>query len=223
MPRVIAGRAGRTVRVQAQGGASRDLSIAPTGFTADGGAEIAQLKRQGREALTRIDGPKKRTLSFSVDLGNWDWKRSIQSEVDWLQKQRDDGRRIKLSGMPQQFSGWWLIDSMPVEVTQLTPDHQASRATLSFSLVAHLDYQGRVQRKPPSPPRKPAAQPAKKPVTRYHTVKSGDTLSHIALRYLGSASKSSWTRVYQLNKKTIDRKGNPHLIFPGQRFRIPPK
>lgn len=119
MPRVAAGRSQRAVRVQVKGGASRVLSIAPTGFTDDGGAEIATLDRQGREALTRKDGPKKPTLSFTLNLGKADWTQSIQSEVDWLKKQRDAGKPIKFSGMPNHFSGWWMIESMPIEVTQM--------------------------------------------------------------------------------------------------------
>lgn len=218
MPRVIAGRGGRTVRVQAQGGASRDLSIAPTGFTADGGADVAQLDRQGLESLTRIDGPKKQTLSFTLDLGHWDWKRSIQSEVDWLKKRRDDGKRIKLSGMPREFAGWWLIESMPVEVTQLTPSHQISRATLNFSLVKHLDYTGKISRS--APPRQPSGQSAKSPVTRYHTVVAGDWLSKLSQRYYGSASKSEWMRIFNANRNLIK---NPDLIHIGWRLKIPPK
>lgn len=217
--RVIGGSGGTRVRVTAQGGSSRVLPIVPTEFTADGGMDIAVLDRQGREDLTRLDGPRKKTLSFTITLGRVDWRQSVQSDVDWLQKQRDEGRRIKFSGMPKQFAGWWLIESMPVDVTQMTPGHRISRANLSMSLIAHLDVTGRVQRQPP---RRPTPKPkAKSPVYRYHTVVSGDWLSKIAQRYLGNMNR--WPEIYRLNKAQIDRRGNPDLIFPGQRFKIPPK
>ena len=166
-----------------------------------------------------MDGPKKDTLSFTITLGRVDPRQSVQGDVDWLVRQRDEGRRIKFSGMPKQFAGWWMIESMPVEVTRMTPDHRISRANLSMSLIAYLDVTGRVQRQPPR--RSTSPTPSKSPVYRYHTVVSGDWLSKIAQRYLGNMNR--WPEIYRLNKAQIDRRGNPDLIFPGQRFKIPPK
>lgn len=220
--RIIMGRkSSNRVRIQSHGGATREMPVVPSEFSASGGVTIAQMERQGREALTRVDGPKKPELSFSVDLGYTDWERSIQSQVDWLETQRNEGRRIKFSGMPRQFSGWWMIDDMGVQVTRMTPNHQISRATLSFSLVAYLDFTGRARRMPTPPPKKPAAKKAKSPVYRYHTVVRGDWLSKLAARYLGDHKR--WPEIYRLNKAQIDRRGSPDLIFPGQRFKIPPR
>ena len=72
------------------------------------------------------------------------------------------------------------------------------------------------------------APPADKPVAPAHaapnvadvektyTVVAGDTLSKIAKREYGDASK--WHRIYEANKDTIK---NPDLIYPGQTFKIP--
>jgi nucleoid-associated protein YgaU len=49
-----------------------------------------------------------------------------------------------------------------------------------------------------------------------YTVMSGDTLSKIAQREYGDASK--WRRIYEANKGEIK---NPDLIYPGQTFTIP--
>ena len=49
-----------------------------------------------------------------------------------------------------------------------------------------------------------------------YTVVAGDTLSKIAQREYGDASK--WRRIYEANKDTIK---NPDLIYPGQTFTIP--
>lgn len=217
--RIIAGRTqSERVVIEAKGSGSKVLSVAPRSFSSDGGASIASIERQGREALTRVDGPKKPTVSFTIELGRTDWTESVQDEVDWLEEQRDHGRRISFSGLPAQLSGWWHIESMPVEVTQMTPNHQISRASLSFSLIAALDFTGKVQRTPPPPPKKPKAPKAKKPVHRTHTVVSGDWLSKIAGRYLGNVTR--WPEIYELNKSEIK---NPDLIYPGQVFKIPPK
>lgn len=46
------------------------------------------------------------------------------------------------------------------------------------------------------------------------TVEAGDTLSHIALRHMGDANR--WPFLGRFNNLR-----NPHLIFPGQRIRLP--
>ena len=51
---------------------------------------------------------------------------------------------------------------------------------------------------------------------REHTVVAGDTLSHIALAYYGSAFK--WEDIYQANKGTMR---NPHYLYIGQKIIIP--
>lgn len=66
---------------------------------------------------------------------------------------------------------------------------------------------------------RPAAEAAPPTVTdreRTYTVVSGDTLSKIAKREYGDASK--WHAIYEANKDTIK---NPDLIYPGQTFKIP--
>ena len=53
-------------------------------------------------------------------------------------------------------------------------------------------------------------------VEKTYTVVAGDTLSKIAKREYGDASK--WHQIYEANKDTIK---NPDLIYPGQTFKIP--
>lgn len=52
-----------------------------------------------------------------------------------------------------------------------------------------------------------------------HTVASGETLSHIAQKYYGSAARDDWMAIYEANKATIG--DNPSLIKPGQELNIP--
>lgn len=54
-----------------------------------------------------------------------------------------------------------------------------------------------------------------------HTVKEGDTLSGIALKYYGSASKDMWMVIYDANKAVIG--DDPNRIKPGQEIKIPEK
>lgn len=52
--------------------------------------------------------------------------------------------------------------------------------------------------------------------TRTYTVEAGDSLSKIAKREYGDASK--WQRIYAANQNVIS---NPDLIHPGQVLTIP--
>ena len=52
-----------------------------------------------------------------------------------------------------------------------------------------------------------------------HTVASGETLSHIALKFYGSAAKPKYMAIYEANKDVIG--DNPNIIKPGQVLKIP--
>ena len=67
-----------------------------------------------------------------------------------------------------------------------------------------------------APKPKAEAPPPVTDVERTYTVVAGDTLSKIAKREYGDASK--WKHIYEANKDVIK---NPDLIYPGQTFKIP--
>ncbi len=79
----------------------------------------------------------------------------------------------------------------------------------------------------PTPAPAPAPAPTPAPAARRtYTIKSGDTLSAIAQRYTGSASR--WTELYAANRAVIDntaasrgKAGGGHWIFPGTVLTIP--
>jgi nucleoid-associated protein YgaU len=49
-----------------------------------------------------------------------------------------------------------------------------------------------------------------------YTIKAGDTLTHLADRFYGTASK--WTKIYEANRDAIK---NPDYIYIGQKITIP--
>ena len=57
---------------------------------------------------------------------------------------------------------------------------------------------------------------AAEPEAQFHTVERGDTLSAIAKKYYGKASK--YPVIFEANKPMLD---NPDRIYPGQVLRIP--
>jgi LysM domain. len=83
----------------------------------------------------------------------------------------------------------------------------------------------------PKPAPKPAPKPTPKPPTqRTYTVKTGDSLSRIALLYYGHGSKPYYDRIYNANRSTIEAAARAHhhanshsgdLIFPGTVLVIP--
>jgi len=67
-----------------------------------------------------------------------------------------------------------------------------------------------------------AAMKAAKPevkVIAEHTVKAGETLSHIALKYYGSAVLDNWMHIYEFNKDVIG--DNPTFVREGVTLKIP--
>ena len=70
---------------------------------------------------------------------------------------------------------------------------------------------------PPTAALKPAPIPAAPSQdSQEYTVVSGDTLSHLALRYYGDHYK--WGKIYEANKSTMK---NPNFLFVGQKLLIP--
>jgi nucleoid-associated protein YgaU len=78
------------------------------------------------------------------------------------------------------------------------------------------DFSGVVAGGSTTAPKPKAEAPVTSDVERTYTVVAGDTLSKIAKREYGDASK--WKRIYEANQDTIK---NPDLIYPGQTFKIP--
>ncbi len=52
-----------------------------------------------------------------------------------------------------------------------------------------------------------------------HTVQPNETLSDLALKYYGSASREKWMIIYEANKGVIG--DNPGLLKPGWVLKIP--
>jgi hypothetical protein len=57
------------------------------------------------------------------------------------------------------------------------------------------------------------------PVLAYHTVKQGDMLSSISLRYYGSAERSKWMQIYEANWEVMG--SNYNNVRPGMVLKIP--
>ena len=52
-----------------------------------------------------------------------------------------------------------------------------------------------------------------------HTVKEGETLTHISLKFYGEEGKPFWQYLYEFNKRVIGP--NMKLMKPGMKLKIP--
>lgn len=70
---------------------------------------------------------------------------------------------------------------------------------------------------------KPAqSAPTPAPKVEYiaeHTMKADETLSHLALKYYGSAVREKWMVIYEANKTVIG--DDPNHVRPGTVLKIP--
>jgi phage tail protein X len=64
-----------------------------------------------------------------------------------------------------------------------------------------------------------SSKPAAQSKGQMHTVAAEETLSHIALKYYGSAAKEKWIIIYEANKELIG--DNPNIIRRGMDLFIP--
>jgi LysM repeat protein len=128
---------------------------------------------------------------------------------------------VSFQGLGTNFSGNYFL---------ATVTHTINRGGYSQSLeVLRSNFTWKVDplKKAPMPmdvkkadpkPKKIAPKKEPKKPTQYYTVKRGDTLWAIAKRYYGSGIK--YPKIFNANRDKIK---NPNLIYPGQKFKIPPK
>jgi len=64
-----------------------------------------------------------------------------------------------------------------------------------------------------------AAEAAKPKIIKEHTMTADETLSHLSLKYYGSAVRDYWMVIYEANKDVIG--DNPAHVRPGLVVRIP--
>lgn len=106
--------------------------------------------------------------------------------------------------------------------------------TIPVTLKQYKDYTTKkiVVKKPESGSNKPSADvdnkrpdSNNKPSGKTYTVKKGDSLWKICKSQLGNGSKSTYDKVYQLNKELMDKynkkyKTSKYTIYPGQVLRL---
>jgi len=91
------------------------------------------------------------------------------------------------------------------ELNDLKKDRMGSAQQMRGKQVSQSSY-------------RPALASAPKEIAE-HTVSGGETLSHISLKYYGSATKPHWMVIYEANKALIG--DNPNRLKRGITLKIP--
>jgi len=136
---------------------------------------------------------------------------------EWRDK-RQKIRFIFTGGSPLELNDLFIIEGFKLsekggEVGDIYYSIELKRykpyAAKKVVIVTKQNTKNKAAAVKAKPPR-----PAEKSKQKTHTVVSGDTLWHIAKRYLGDGSR--YPEIAKLNNIK-----NPNLIYPGQVFKIP--
>jgi hypothetical protein len=117
----------------------------------------------------------------------------------------------------------------PTAAKPVAPTSTAKPAPRQVARPAQKPPLGAAPKKPaptarpmptPSIPQVPAQESVKKQeFIAEHTIASGETLSHVSLKYYNSAIKAKWMLIYEANKDVIG--DNPNRVVPGMVLKIP--
>lgn len=145
------------------------------------------------------------------------------TRLNRLEAYAKEGKRL-------DYVGRFKMSNAVIESIDTTKDKQTAGTAYKFDIqlkevrvvrAASYPWQKPPAETPPSKPpenegyKPPVQTPASK---RTHTVKKGETLSHYALWYYGSARESFWMKIYEANKPMLK---SPHKIYEGQIIVIP--
>lgn len=211
-------------------GASLVVRLDPTSVRQGGGVggweEIAHPKRP---SSTEYMGQPLRTLEIPLLFDGWRAQTDVEEPCRILDVwgRIPPGRR-EPSVLQVVYGTYtplrWVVNGLDWDDSvELRNAHgRRLRAAVTVTLLEHRDAVialSPVQKAKPAPvakaaPGKPSSGAAVPPSGRVYVVKSGDTLSKIAQRELGKASR--WPEISRLNGLR-----DPNKIQPGQRLRLP--
>ena len=135
---------------------------------------------------------------------------------------------VARSAKPEQFVDLTVIKELDssgfidrvyksAAVAKVTPRSEPTPAPAVAKPVAPEEKaKPAVKQVPTASDKAQASAPVVKPGAQEYTVKAGDTLSHLALRFYGSSHK--WDKIYQADARTLK---NPDYLYIRQQLLIP--
>ena len=178
--------------------------------------------------VNTINKPKLSEISFEsyfpLNRGPYVSSEELFSPSFYISKiraWRDKKQKIRFiftGGSPLELNDLFIIESFKLsekggEVGDIYYSIELKRykpyAAKKVVIVTKQNTKNKTAAVKAKPPR-----PVEKPKQKTHTVVNGDTLWHIAKRYLGDGAR--YPEIAKLNNIK-----NPNLIYPGQVFKIP--
>lgn len=206
------------------------LPWAPREIDHDGmSPEYKEVPRAGDEPYLVLGAKRLRGMTLQFTLATIGRQStSVESSIRLLERIANSSQRVYLAYGPTEGGLWRIMDMSVSSISRKHGTNEITAATVNLTMkrnISNVINLGPVTNKPkPATPTTTTtttktATPVVKPATttttvRYHTVKSGETLSGISLLYYKTASK--WPLIASANSIK-----NANLIYPGQRLRIP--
>lgn len=226
----------KTMQIRLSSGDYITLYNTPTDVSITGGVpEWEQLERPGKTPIIRVASRTLREMSFSHQIiGGRNV--AIGSRINKITKLVRKGQKVRLRNIDPTIESdiWWVVTGYDIKVLKRRTDQRVNAVELSWKFTEFVDEKATLKKITPKPKPKPKPKKPKKKSYRKYTVKKGDCLWKIAKKKLGNPLR--WKEIYKLNKGKAGRRygrvvrakkkneiANPHWIFPGQVFKLPPK
>lgn len=175
----------------------------PSTPVSDGGWVV--LSRPKKSGFTVWDGYAPHTMELSVLFDGFAQDQSQEDDIEALHRimrnpvgPLKQPSPVKLEGPVPMLDTTWVIQSVSQDSSSLLRRRDGSivRVSVTISLIEYVEADFLVSATASPVQAVVAASPAAAP-QRTHTVASGDTLSGIAAKYLGSWSR--YTEIMTLN------------------------
>jgi hypothetical protein len=191
------------------------------------------VARPRRKSLTQWDGIDPLAMVFSIILDGVGDDRSIEAEIDRLERMAQppsEGAEppiVRVDGVMLHAAKSWVIGDLEWAAEQATYSRSGycTRQEITVHLIEYVADDRLVTKSAAERVRRRAAQaaataskgsgsPTRPTKAKLYEVRSGDTLSSIAARVLGSYTR--WPEIASLNDLH-----DPDRLAVGQRLRLP--
>lgn len=186
------------------------------------GGSYLDIPRPGLPSVIVYDGERLPRMSFTLivvdkELAGHDQSVTAISVLEALENLAKTGKRVRVSYAKMESGLWYIEDFSFQSVMRHPATDEITHATVDITFVRASEVvigvgpvTGGV--KPPAPP--PAPKPAAKTSATYHTMKKGDTLWDLSIKYYGTGTK--WRIIADANGIK-----NVRAIPVGKKIRIP--
>ena len=210
--------------ISSEDGTRLVLPFAPNDVDHGGLADTYETQeRPGRKPLVTYTADGLRTFATTVLLAHRDHHQPVEGLIATLRELAEDGARLAVSLSALERGVWTLTDASIRTELRAPGTNAVTRATASLTFTEAVDAVvnvgplsgGKKKKKGKGKAGKAGAGKGKRNVRRY-TVKAGDTLARIALKFYDDPGE--WRRIARASDLR-----DPRKLRPGMVLTIPPE